>query len=57
MLSLQLRDAGGATLSSGCVINGAGGIEPTVLPDTGTYTIVVDPSGSATGSVTLALRQ
>ncbi|WP_405107476.1 VWD domain-containing protein [Micromonospora sp. NBC_01405] len=54
---LQLRDAGGATLSSGCVINGAGGIEPTVLPDTGTYTIVVDPSGSATGSVTLALRQ
>ncbi|MGW1062257.1 VWD domain-containing protein [Micromonospora rubida] len=54
---LELRDADGATLSSGCVINGAGGIEPTVLPDTGTYTIVVDPSGSATGSVTLALRR
>ncbi|MBM0255472.1 hypothetical protein [Micromonospora sp. 4G55] len=29
---------------------------PTVLPATGTYAIVVDPSGPTTGTVTLALR-
>jgi hypothetical protein len=54
---LELRDPDGRELNSGCVINGAGGIDRTVLPATGTYTVVVDPSGAATGEVTLALRR
>ncbi|MCI4064612.1 VWD domain-containing protein [Micromonospora sp. R77] len=54
---LELRAPDGRTLSSGCVVNGSGGVEPTVLPATGTYTVVVDPSGAATGSVALALRR
>jgi len=32
-----------------------GFIEPTVLPDTGTYTILVDPEATNTGSATLTL--
>jgi hypothetical protein len=35
---------------------GAPGIDATVLPASGAYTIVVDPSGAATGTVSLALR-
>lgn len=53
---LELRDPAGRTLSSGCVINGSGGIDKTVLPVAGAYTIVVDPNGAATGTVTLSLR-
>ncbi|MFC4145663.1 VWD domain-containing protein [Micromonospora mangrovi] len=53
---LELRDPGGRRINSGCVILGSGGIDATVLPETGTYTVVVDPSGPATGSVTLTLR-
>jgi hypothetical protein len=53
---LQLRDPADKLMSSGCVINGSGEIRPTVLPITGTYTIVVDPSGPATGAVTLTLK-
>ena len=54
---LELRDADGTPVSTGCVVNGAGGIDATVLPATGVYTVVVDPSGAATGTVTLTLRQ
>ncbi|WFE93180.1 VWD domain-containing protein [Micromonospora sp. WMMD987] len=54
---VELRDAGGAVLGSGCVVNGVGGIAATVLPDSGVYTVVVDPSGAATGTVTLTLRR
>jgi hypothetical protein len=53
---LQLRDPADELLRSGCIINGVGGIDATLLPVTGTYTIVVDPSGTATGAVTLSLR-
>ncbi|MFI7211885.1 VWD domain-containing protein [Micromonospora maritima] len=53
---LVLRAPDGGTLATGCVINGAGGVAPTVLPSSGTYALLVDPSGAATGQVTLALR-
>ncbi|MEU4636923.1 VWD domain-containing protein [Micromonospora chalcea] len=53
---LALRAPDGSTVGSGCVINGAGELGPTVLPASGAYTLVVDPSGAATGQVTLALR-
>ncbi|MEH0830503.1 hypothetical protein V6U84_61370, partial [Micromonospora sp. CPCC 205714] len=53
---LALRAPDGSTVATGCVINGAGGIGPAVLPASGAYTLVVDPSGAATGQVTLALR-
>ncbi|SCE66293.1 von Willebrand factor type D domain-containing protein [Micromonospora chokoriensis] len=52
---LELRAPDGSPITSGCVINGAGDIEPTVLPTSGTYTVVVDPSGGATGQVALTL--
>ncbi|MEU1964156.1 VWD domain-containing protein [Micromonospora sediminicola] len=53
---LVLRAPDGGTLATGCVINGAGDIASTVLPSSGTYTLLVDPSGAATGQVTLAVR-
>ncbi|MFI5847907.1 VWD domain-containing protein [Micromonospora chalcea] len=53
---LALRAPDGSTVDSGCVINGAGELGPAVLPASGAYTLVVDPSGAATGQVTLAVR-
>ncbi|GAB3073020.1 hypothetical protein GCM10027186_30210 [Micromonospora schwarzwaldensis] len=53
---LVLRAPDGSTLATGCVINGAGGIDATTLPAAGEYTLSVDPSGAATGEVTLAVR-
>jgi hypothetical protein len=53
---LKLVDPVGRELRNGCVINGIGGLASTVLPDSGAYAVVVDPSGDATGAVTLTLR-
>ncbi|MFF0654187.1 hypothetical protein [Micromonospora tulbaghiae] len=53
---LALRAPDGSTVGTGCVINGAGELGPAVLPASGAYTLVVDPSGAATGQVTLVLR-
>jgi hypothetical protein len=53
---VQLRDPGGNLVTTGCLVSGTGGFRTTVLPVTGTYTILVDQYGSGTGSVTLALR-
>ncbi|MFJ1539437.1 VWD domain-containing protein [Micromonospora chalcea] len=53
---LALRAPDGSTVGTGCVINGAGELGPAVLPASGAYTLVVDPSGVATGQVTLAVR-
>jgi hypothetical protein len=53
---LRLVDPVGRELRNGCVINGVGSLASTVLPDSGTYAVVVDPSGDATGTVTLTLR-
>jgi len=52
---LELRDPGGRALSSGCIINGRGNIDGTVLPASGEYAVVVDPRDDATGAVTLRL--
>jgi len=41
-------------ISSGCIINGQGEIDGTVLPDDGTYTISLAPGG-ATGNTTVRL--
>ncbi|HKR81665.1 MAG TPA: VWD domain-containing protein [Candidatus Saccharimonadales bacterium] len=41
-------------VADGCIINGKGEIDGTVLPDTGTYTIVLTPDGP-TGNTTVRL--
>ncbi len=53
-----LRQPGGDTVSTGCIINGKGGLtdDGVVLPTTGQYTIVLDPNESATGATTIKLR-
>jgi hypothetical protein len=53
---LSLFDAGDHRLAGGCVIGGSGRIDATRLPASGAYTIVVDPGGRATGSVTLRVH-
>ncbi|PZG23882.1 hypothetical protein C1I95_02355 [Micromonospora craterilacus] len=54
---LVLRAPDGGTVATGCVVNGTGGIAPTTLPVAGTWTVLVDPSGPATGQVTLTLQR
>lgn len=53
---LELRGPDGRALATGCVVNGSGSIEPTTLPVTGQYTVVVDPSSRSVGETRLALR-
>ncbi|MDT5028478.1 MAG: hypothetical protein QOE61_4904, partial [Micromonosporaceae bacterium] len=53
---LELRDAADRTITSGCVINGTGEIDGTLLTATGTYTIVVDPRDRTLGTVALRLH-
>jgi large repetitive protein len=45
----------GRTLASTSVGTFGGFLDATTLPSTGTYTILVDPQGAATGSMTLTL--
>jgi hypothetical protein len=52
---LDLLGPDGRQVASGCVINGAGYIDGTVLPETGTYSIAVDPRGDDTGEARLRL--
>jgi len=40
----------GDVLKGGCVFGGRATIDGTVLPDTGTYTVLIDPSGRVTGT-------
>jgi hypothetical protein len=54
--ALSLRGPDGAVLTSGCIVNGTGSIEGTVLPATGQYSIVVDPGGDATGEAQVRLH-
>lgn len=55
-VTVTLLKPDGTTLASTSVGTGGGGLEPpTTLPTTGTYTIVVDPSGVYTGNITLKL--
>ncbi len=52
---LQLRGPSGTVMMTGCVINGHGDLEGTVLPADGTYTVIVDPNDRAIGSVHMRL--
>jgi lipid-binding SYLF domain-containing protein len=45
----------GTTLNSTSICGASGSAGPTSLPVTGTYTVLVDPGGTATGSVTVTL--
>lgn len=54
--NVTLLKPDGTSLATTSVGTGGGGLEPpTTLPSTGTYTIVVDPTGINTGSITLTL--
>ena len=55
--TISLRDPQGATLGAPLYVGFGGGmLEPRDLPVTGTYGILVDPNGSAAGSMTLAVH-
>jgi hypothetical protein len=54
---LKLVDPAGHQLRTGCVINGYGDVEGTVLPADGTYTVVVDPGDRTIGTSTVQLYQ
>ena len=54
--SVSLLKPDGTTLVSTTIGTGGGSLDPTTaLPTTGTYTIVVDPTGLSTGGMTLTL--
>jgi YD repeat-containing protein len=54
--TVTLLNPNGTTLQSTSVTTSGGGLEPpSTLPTTGTYTIVIDPSGTNTGTITLKL--
>ena len=54
--TVTLLKPDGTTLASTTVGTSGGGLEPpSTLPTTGTYTIVIDPSGTNTGNITLTL--
>jgi len=53
---VTLLDPAGHSLAAGCIINGKGSIESTVLPASGQYTILVDPADRKTGTARLRLH-
>jgi hypothetical protein len=53
-VSATIRKQDGSTLATSCM-EGSGFIDATTLPTTGTYTILVDPASTASGSLTLTL--
>lgn len=54
--TVTLLKPDGTTLASNTIGTAGGGLEPpSTLPTTGTYTLVVDPSGTNTGNITLTL--
>jgi subtilisin family serine protease len=54
-MKVSILNPDGTALVSPQVFGGSGFIDTKTLPSSGSYTIVVDPGGSATGHVTLAL--
>jgi hypothetical protein len=52
---IGLRDPADKPVANGCVIGGKGRIDAVILPATGTYTIVLDPNGNATGEAVVHL--
>jgi hypothetical protein len=53
---LDLKGPDGRAIRSGCILNGRGLIDTTVLEATGTYTINVDPAQRGTGSATVKMH-
>ncbi len=53
---IDIVDPAGTTLATGCVSAGAGGIAPVTAGVTGSYTIVLDPVGAATGTATIRVH-
>jgi predicted enzyme related to lactoylglutathione lyase len=53
--TLAMLKPDGSTLASTFSCGGSIFIEPQTLPATGTYTVLIDPSGSATGQATVTL--
>ena len=51
----SIRKPDGTALNSVSICGTSGSAGPTSLPVTGTYTVLVDPGGTATGSVTVTL--
>lgn len=54
-VNVSLLRPDNTTLTSGSIGTTGGSVDPPVLPTTGTYTILVDPTGAYTGSATLTL--
>jgi hypothetical protein len=55
-VDVYIKEPDGTTLASSAFVSTGGGfIDTQTLPVTGTYTILVDPQGTNTGSVTLTL--
>jgi YD repeat-containing protein len=55
-LATSILKPDGTNLGSTSICGGSGFIDSMTLPVTGTYTVLVDPGGTATGSVTLQLN-
>ena len=55
--SVSLLRPGGTTLASLSVSSAGGSLDPPLLPTSGTYTILVDPTGTYTGASTLTLSK
>jgi len=51
-----LRKPDQTTLASGFFGNGTSIIEPVVLPTAGTYSLVIDPTSSSTGTITVTVN-
>jgi hypothetical protein len=52
---VKLLAPGDLTLASGCIINGQGFVDGTVLPTAGPYTLLVDPGDRKAGTAELRL--
>lgn len=49
--TVTLRRPGGSVMTSGGSSGGKFNLPSQTLPTTGTYTLVIDPGGAATGSI------
>jgi hypothetical protein len=54
-LSTSILKPDGSSLGSTSICGSTGSFGPLTLPSTGTYTVLVDPGGASTGSVTVGL--
>ena len=53
--ALILRGPDGGAINQGCIINGGGGIDATVLPTAGQYAIDLDLPAEATGEAVIRI--